>query len=280
MLEKTPETQIEPYHGSTMLDRWSKARESFSDRPLPMIREGLLLNERAYDDMRNHPQPARRGATILLYIAILMLVALVFGLLLAYLTMPRFDLVSQRLYEGITQFAWFTRLSQRNPDFAAQFQAAYISIWQLIRLYTGYPSLTGVILSVVVIFASLFGSWLGYGTFAHLFARWFGGKATFRQFLGPLALSFAPMILRGLVFIPGLEVAGVVVFLLMLVAKFIAVRRTYALTPGYSLVVVIAPYIVGLLLGLLLLVLLLGIGLGQIPFLDPIIRLIRIWPSE
>jgi hypothetical protein len=88
------------------------------------------------------------------------------------------------------------------------------------------------------------------------------------------------MALRGLAFIPGLEVAGIVIFLLMLVTKFIAVRRTYGLTPGYGLAVVIAPYIVGLLLGLVLIVLLIGVGLGQIPYLDPIIRLIQIWPSS
>lgn len=276
MLEKSPKSTVSP----TLFEQWDKARDSFSERPLPMIREGLLLNERAYDVMRNHPSPMRHGFTILGYITVLLLIALVFGLLLAYLTMPQFDILSQRIYDGITQFTWFSRLSTRNPDFATQFQAAYISIWQLIRIYTGYPSLAGAGLSVMVILLSLFGSWLGYGSFAHLFARWFGGQASLRQFLGPLALSYAPMALRGLAFIPGLEVAGIVIFLLMLVTKFIAVRRTYGLTPGYGLAVVIAPYIVGLLLGLVLIVLLIGVGLGQIPYLDPIIRLIQIWPSS
>jgi hypothetical protein len=268
----------DPVAGYPILDRWAQARE-LSDRPLPLIREGLLFNEQAFDRVKEAPRPARLGLSILGYIAILSLILLVFGVLLRYLTLPQLDVLSAQIYDRIVQFDWFTTLSARNAQFAAQFEQAYGAVWQLIRLFGGFPSAVGFGLSATTMLLSLFGGWLAYGATAHLFARWLGGRETFGRFLGPLALAYAPLVLRGLGYLPGLAVAGLLVFFLALVAKFIAVRRVYQLTPGYSLVVVIAPYFLGLVVGLALLTLGIGIGLSRIPYLDPILRLIRIWPQ-
>jgi hypothetical protein len=272
------EKPSDPTVGYSFLDRWGTAKREFSDKPLSLIREGLLLNEEAYDRVKLAPRPTRLGLSILGYIAILLLISLVFGMLLGYLTMPQLDVLSAQIYDRIVQFDWFTALAERNPQFGAQFEPAYSAVWQLIRIFGGYPSAVGFGLTAVTSLVSLFVGWLVYGATAHLFARWLGGRATFGQFLGPLALSYAPLVLRGLGYLPGLVVAVPLIFLLTLVAKFIAVRRTYELTPGYSLVVTIAPYLLGLVAGLALLALGLGFGLSRIPYLDPILRLIRIWP--
>lgn len=261
------------------LDRWAEARAELSDRPLPLIREGLLLNEGAFDRLKEAPRPARRGLIILGYIAILSLILLLFGMLLGYLTLPQLDILSAQIYDRIAQFDWFTTLAARDAQFAGQFEQAYRAVWQLIRLFGGYPSAAGFGLTLATMLLSLFGGWLVYGATAHLFARWLGGRATLRQFFGPLALAYAPLVLRGLGYLPGLAVAGLLVFLLMLVAKFVAVRRVYQLTPGYSLVVVIAPYFLGLVVGLALLTLGLAVGLSRVPYLDPILRLIQGWPQ-
>jgi hypothetical protein len=238
----------------------------------------LLLNERGFDRVKANPRPARLGLSILAYIAILLLVSLIFGTLFSYLTLPQLDILSTQLYDSLVQLDWFTSIAEANPQFAAQFEGAYRAVWQLIRLFGGFPSVAGFSWTALTALVSLFGGWLVYGTTAHLFARWLGGRSTLRRFLGPLALAYAPLVLRGLSHFPGLAVAAPLVFLLMLVAKFVAVRRTYELTPGASLVVTLAPYILGLVLSAVLLVLVVGFGLSRIPYLDPILRLIQNWP--
>lgn len=254
-----------------MLPQLTASRVNFEDKPLVLSREALLLNPRAFDLVKAHTDPLRRGLTILGLILIILVAARGVGALLGYLTTPRFDILEAQVLERVVELDWYAEQVALNPQFDAQFELAYESAWQLIRALGGYPSPAGTLTSIVSAILSLLLSWLTYGAVAHLFARWFGGTASLRQFLGPLALSYAPLLLRALEFIPGLAIATTLVFLLMLVTKFIAVRRTYKLGPGYSLVVVIAPYLVAIVVGAILAAIGIGIGLDQVPYLDPIL---------
>lgn len=258
---------------------WVEQGEKFDTRALTLIREGLLLNERAFDRVREHPRPARLGLSILGGITLLLVIGLVFGMLFDYLTVPQLDLVAAGLYERITGMAWFTQLAANNPEFAQRFGPAYDAAWQIIRALTGYPSFVGFGLALLGSLLPLFGGWLAFGVVGHILARWLGGRATLGQFLGVLALSYAPLVLRGLTAIPGFSLTVTLIPLLLVITRFIAVRRTYGLTTGYSLAVVFGPYFVGLVVSIVLLALVIGFGLGQIPYLDPILRLLRAWPS-
>ena len=256
----------------TLLPEFTEQRLSFNDKPLDLTREALLLNYRAFDTVKAAKNPMRRGLTILGFILVFILIARGLELALGYLTTPRFDILSTQVLDRITGLDWYTEQAAANPAFTEQFGLAYESVWQLIRVAGGYPSPAGTLTSLLSAAGSLLLGWLLYGATAHLFARWFGGKAELKEFLGPLALSYAPMLLVGLGLIPGFEIAGTLIFLLMLVTKFIAIRRTYALSPGYSLVVLIAPFVVGVAAAAVLGAIGLGAGLAQIPYLNPILR--------
>ncbi len=256
----------------TLLPNLTDARVNFEDKPLTLTREALLLNYRAFDTVKADAQPARRGLTILGLILVILLVARGLQLLLGFATTPRFDVLSTQVLDRVTELDWYGEQVAANPQFATQFGLAYDSVWQLIRVAGGYPSTAGTLSSMVFTVLSLLAGWIGYGLVAHVFARWFGGKATLKEFLGPLALAYAPMLLLGLTFIPGFDAAWSLVFLLMLITKYLAIRRTYFLSPAYSLVVLIAPYVIAVAGVAILAALGLGVGLGQIPYLDPILR--------
>lgn len=257
----------------TILPTLTERRLKFSDSPLALSREAILLNYRAFDTVKAHDNPLRRGLTILGTIVGVLLVARLIQLGLGFLTTPRFDILSTQILERVTQLPWYLERAAANPDFAQQFTLAYDSLWQMIRIAGGYPSPVGTISSVLGMIASLMLGWLSYGAIAHLFARWFGAQAELDEFLGPLALSYAPMLLVALEFIPGFGMARSLIFGLMLVTKFIAIRRTYLLSPGYSLAVVVAPFVVGVVAVTIIAALGIGFGLGQVPYLNPIFQL-------
>lgn len=255
-----------------ILPKLTNMRVDFDDKPLTLSREAILLNYRAFDTVKAHPKPMRRGLTILGIIIIALILFRGLELLLGYLTTPRFDIVSTNVLDRVTALDWYVAQSGANPEFANTFNLAYDSVWQLIRIVGGYPSPVGTAVSLVWTIITLLLSWLLYGAVAHLFARWFGGKAGYKEFLGPLALSYAPLLLLGLEFLPGFALTALLVPLMMLITKYLAVRETYALSEGYSAVVVLAPFVVGIALVSVLAILGIGLGLGQIPFLDPILR--------
>jgi hypothetical protein len=132
--------------------------------------------------------------------------------------------------------------------------------------------------SILSLLMTTFGAWLLYSLFAHGVARWLGGRARFGQILGAIGLAYAPLLLYALEVIPGFVVPAVVVTLLLLATKYLAIRQTYGLDIGYSIVVVLAPYAIGALL-LLALVLFGGaIGLSRVPGLDNVFRLLPFLP--
>lgn len=275
----TPKAAVTPARGAepevvdrTFLPALTEQRLNFADKPLTLSREALLLNPRAFDVVRAAADPFRRGFVILGIIWLVVAVSRAVQLLLGFLTLPRLDVLATQVLERISALDWYAAEVAADPAFAQRFNAAYDAAWQLVRIVGGFPSATGIGTSILTLTLSLFGGWLAYGAVAHLFARWFGGQATYREFLGPLALAYAPMLLLALRFLPGFSLATTLVFLFMLATKYLAIRRTYALSPGYSLVVLLVPYLVGIIVIAILTALGVGLGLGEIPYLDPIVR--------
>lgn len=257
---------------NSVLKPWVRRRELVHDKPLPLIREALLLNERAYDVVIRNPSPMKRGFVILLVILAIVVVAQLIGFGLGLLTTPRVDILSDRILETVTQFGWYMRLSNQNPEFDTNFTMVYGAAWQLFRIAYGFPSTTGTVASIVsVVFGTLFG-WLSYGLLAHWIARWFGGKATPYQFYAALGLSYAPLVLIALELIPGFRLPWLLITFLVLIARFQAVKSTYDLSAGYSLAAIIAPYVITAVLIVSLVLLGVAIGLNQIPLLDQILR--------
>ena len=275
MTEQIDEVLAIPYDAYPGAGYLSRPEEPLPDKPLVLIREALLFNEEAYRTLRSHASPFGRGALLLLIIVAFVVIARAIGLAFGLLTFPRIDILQSSLYEFITQMGLYTRRVAAVPEFAQQFRLIYEGIWQAVRLAGGYPSWTGTVAAAVGAVAGTYLNWLVFGLLTHLTARWFRGQASLSQFFGPLALSYAPLLLTVVLLVPGASVAMPFIFLALLVAKYQAVKTTYGLAPFAGLAAILIPYLLITLLMVGLAIFGAAYGLSQIPYLEPVIRVLQ-----
>jgi hypothetical protein len=166
---------------------------------------------------------------------------------------------------------------RQTPEFAAQFAQNYGLSWEGVRAALGIPTPANVSVNVGSVVLSTLLNWLAYGTLAHWVARWFGGTGTWKQTLGVMALSYAPLLLLVMEAIPGAAVPLSLLFLAMLVSKYLALKSAHHLTPGYTLASVLLPY--GIVLVLLLALTLFGaaFGLEQVPFMSQGLQIFQVF---
>ena len=246
---------------------------------LRLAGRAFLLDDSAYATVYNAKHPLVRGLTILLVILLTVGVALAIGLALDVVVTPRLDLVQEAIFEALTETTWYQETSTQSPDFATSFNRSYSVAWQIAYAVGQAPSwlgtLTGFLLTLIV---SLL-SWFVYGSLAYGIGRWLGGQGNYQQFMGTLALAYAPKLLLVAMVIPGMTFLGGIVALWLLLTKYQAVKHTYNLSWQRNLAAVVIPHlIIGLtLFGLLLLIV--AIVLSQVPGLDAAIRFLdSIWP--
>lgn len=268
--------QVEPA-GVRAVAALSERTVDDSTGALGLTREALLLNEDAYAVVRDSASPLGRGFAALLWILLFALVARGVALFLGMLTTPRLDLLQSRIYDMLTGLGFYQAQAQQAPDFAAQFRQGYVALWELLRLLGGYPSTAGTISVVASLLLYGLLGWLIYGLIAHVVARWLGGRASLGQTLGALALAYAPLLLTVIVIIPGARVAAPLIFLLVLVTRYQAIKTVHDLTPGYSLAALVSPYLIGLVFLIGLILFGLAYGAAQIPYLEPLLRAWRVF---
>ena len=243
-----------------------------STRALGLTREALLLNEDAYAVVRDSSSPLWRGFAALLWILLIALVARGLALLFGTLTSPRLDVLQSQIYDLLTGMGFYQAQAQQSPDFAEQFRWGYTGLWEIVRLLGGYPSTTGTVSTVVALLIYLLLGWLVYGLVVHVTARWLGGQASLGQTLGALALAYAPLLLTVIVIVPGARVPAPLIFLLILVTRFQAIKTAHRLTPGYSLVALLTPYLISLVLLMGLILFGLAYVAAQVPYLEPFLQ--------
>jgi hypothetical protein len=119
------------------------------------------------------------------------------------------------------------------------------------------------------------GSWLIFGSFSYLIARWFGMKVDYKRALGVMALAYSPILLTAITIIPGAIMPLFLIFALSLIAKFLAVRELYKFGPGKNLAMIILTYAICLILLITILLLVLAFVLNQFPLVDDVLRVMR-----
>lgn len=239
--------------------------------PARLAWRSTWLDQRAYNAVYQDWRPFRRGLLALLSAAAVAAIARIIGVGLGILTSPRLEVVQEQLLEALTGTGYYASLAAQTPEFSAQFAAAYAVLWDLIRLFGGYPSYAGFASSLINLLLLLV-NWLTFSTLAYLVARWLGAHQPYSRALGVMALAYTPVMLTVVEAIPGAQVAGTLIFLFILVAKFLAAREIFGLGPGGSLAVILLPYLIGIILLLALLIFGAALGLNQIPYLDEILR--------
>jgi len=264
-------SQIEPA-GAQAITSLSERRVDDSTGTLTLMREALFLNEEVYTVVRDSRSPLGRGFAAILWILIIVVVARGVALLTGLLTTPRLDILQNQFYEALTGMELYQAQVERSAEFAQQFWQGYTALWESLRVLGGFPSTTGTLVTITaaVLFTLL--GWFFYGLIAHWTARWFGGSASFGQFLGGLAFSYAPLLLTAIMIIPGARIAVPVILLLLLVTHYQAIKSTHRLTPGYSLAVLFTPYVLGIILMTGIIIFGMAYGVAQIPHIEEIMR--------
>lgn len=232
------------------------------------------LDQRAYRAVDIDSKPLKRGFFALLVALVIAAVSRLIGVGLGIATAPKIGVIQDQVYEAITGTAYFANLVEQSPDFLQQFEASYFALWDIMRLAGGYPSYAGLGSSLIFLLLIL-GSWLIYSPLTYLMASWFGSDSDLSQALGVFALAYTPVMLTVFEAIPGGHVAWSLIFLLILVAKFLAAREVYKLGPGSSLAVILLPYLIIIIIIFNLLIFGAALGLNQIPYVDEFLRTLR-----
>lgn len=243
--------------------------------PLRLAWRALLLDERAYIEVVGRPKPLRQGLLILLWILGVVLLTRLIGLGLNWLTSPQLGALEALLRDFITDLPWYSEQVRQTPTFATQFAQEYFLAWEGLRALLGIQTPAGTALWSGVTLLDTLLAWLVYGTLAHWVARWLGGAGRWTQNQGALALAYAPLLLVVIEVIPGAALPLGLLFLLMLVGKYQAIKWVYGLTPGYALAAVLLPYLLVSLLLLAALIFGSAFGLEQLPFFDQAVETIR-----
>jgi hypothetical protein len=240
------------------------------DRAAPwwLAWRALLVDQRAYNTVVNHLSPLKQGFLALLTILGIVVAAKLVGWGLDYLTSPRLESLQTMVQNFITGLPWYQAQAQQSPQFAAEFAQSYGLSWEGVRYALGIPTPANQGLGIGALVLNTLLAWLGYGTLAHWFARWFGGEGAWRQTMGAMALSYAPLLLLVVEAVPGALVPVSLLFLAMLIGKYLAVKSAHRLTPGYTLASVLLPYLVAVVLLLALALFGGAFGLEQIPYFD------------
>ncbi len=238
---------------------------------LRLAGQALLLDDSAYATVYDAKHPLRRGFTILLVILLTVGVALAIGLALDIMVTPRLDLVEKAIFEALAETTWYQETSTQSPDFATSFKQLYTVAWQIAYAVGQAPSWLGTLTGFLLTLIGSLLSWFIYGSLAYGIGRWLGGQGNYPQFMGTLALAYAPKLLLVAMVIPGMTLGGIVALWLLL-TKYQAVKHTSNLSWERSLAVVLIPYLItGLtLFGLLLFTV--AYGLSQVPGLDTAVR--------
>ena len=203
----------------------------------------LLLDQTAFDEVRDDGHAARRGFFALLLIIGIVVVARLIGLAFGLLSSPQLGSLQSMLQETVTGLPWYSQQVQAAPDFAMKFQAGYILAWDLVRTALGIPTPSGTYSAIAIFVLTTLGNWSLFALLAHMFARWFGGKGRLGQTFGVVAFSYAPLLLAVVELVPGALVPVVLVALYLLVTKYLAIQSVHGLSWGYSLASVLAPYV-------------------------------------
>jgi len=237
------------------------------------IKRALLLDDDVYAEIAFGPGPLGRGFKHLLAILGVVVLGKVVGWLFSLLVMPRLGGVQTAIESFLSGMPWYANRVAQAPEYAQQFHQAYVLVWEGLRTLLGQPTPTSLISSILALIVTTLGAWLVYSALAQLLARWFGGEATFGQLAGTLALSYAPLLLLLVEIWPGAVVPVTLMFPLLLIFKYLAIRRTHGLSPAYTLATTLGPYVIGV-VGLAFLSLFgLALGLNRIPIVSDLLQM-------
>ncbi len=212
------------------------------------LNRGFFLEPDAFDEVADGDNTFVEGMFLVVIVGLVVAIASIIGNILGWATTPDLDAMQEIVLKGLQDMPMMADM-WRNPQATEIFHQQYEMGWNIARFMAPNPvnSLAGLLLIPL----RLIISWLWFAIIAQGMAKALGGNGSLQQTLGAAALATAPGLLNVFQVLPTIMVAAVGT--LMLLARYIAIRRVHEnLSWGRVLFAVIVPYI---LLGITLLIL-------------------------
>ena len=207
-----------------------------------LVLRALALDSDAYDRLRDDDNPFVEGLFLLVIVSAGTALLNLIGQVLAWASFPSIDAIKQIVLRAYESASWWQGL-QQSPEALAIFNRIWDAAWQVLPMLFGAPDPRTAAANILLWPLTAALGWLIYGLLAHIFARMLGGQGNVGQTLGVLGLSYAPVLLRGLGFIPFL-VIGSVINTWQLLCRYRALRSVHRLSWGRAVWATILPFFV------------------------------------
>ncbi len=195
---------------------------------LQMGIRGLFLDQTVFQQQRDATDGLKRGFILVLLVGLVLGVAAMIGQVGEFLVSHDIDVAMQVIYERLIVMPWYQNLSSSEPVFDTIFKQWYDQITGIIKLFE-QVTIPGALLNLVIVPIRQVALWLIYGVVAHMVARIVGGRGSLAQTLGCTALASGVSLLGVIQIVPFAQVSGV--FLLTMIANYLAIREAHELTP-------------------------------------------------
>jgi len=203
--------------------------------------EALFLNDEPFAEMCDRPQPALRGLSIVVVVAVAVALVGLVGTTLEWATSPRLADVQRVVLQGLKKMEWYQELVEADPELRENFQHWFDLSWKILPPLLGAPNIPRAALRIILLPLGLGIAWLVYGVLAYLFARLLGGRGGLGPTLGCTALAIAPQVLNLVTFFPYVALGGLVGTWTLL-GRYLAVKTCHRLTWSRALVAALLPY--------------------------------------
>jgi len=209
---------------------------------LGLVFRALFLDSDAYDQLRDDDNPFVEGLFLVVIIGVVTALLNFIGQSLAWAGTPSMNAIKDVVWQAFPQMSWWSQMAG-NATAVANFEEYYALGWQIFPRLFGAPDPASAALNIITwpLLAVL--SWLVYGILAHLFSRMLGGTGRLSQTLGTVSLSFTPLLLRGLGFLPYFTV-GAVMNTWQLICRYKAVRSAGQMSWGRAFWATLLPFAV------------------------------------
>jgi hypothetical protein len=216
---------------------------------LDLVFRALFLDSEAYDQLRDDDNPFVEGLFLVVIIGVVTALLNLIGQSLAWAGTPSMSAIKETVWQAFPQMQWWSQMSG-NAEAMRQFKQYYDLGWQIFPRIFGAPDPASALLNVVTWPLAAVLSWLVYGILAHIFTRLLGGTGRLGQTLGTVSLSFTPLLLRGLGFLPYFTV-GAVMNTWQLICRYKAVRSAGQISWGRAVWATLLPFALYLLIWLM-----------------------------
>ena len=209
---------------------------------LGLVFRALFLDSDAYDQLRDDDNPFVEGLFLVVIIGVVTALLNFIGQSLAWAGTPSMNAIKDVVWQAFPQMSWWSQMAG-NATAMANFEEYYALGWQIFPRLFGAPDPASAALNIITwpLLAVL--SWLVYGILAHVFSRMLGGTGRLSQTLGTVSLSFTPLLLRGLGFLPYFTV-GAVMNTWQLICRYKAVRSAGQMSWGRAFWATLLPFAV------------------------------------